>query len=147
MKIQIKIFELLSVEELYEILQLRSEVFVLEQDCLYQDIDGSDSKAWHVLGKEKGKLIAYARYFLPAIYAKEAVIGRLLVQKSFRGKGHGHAVLKASLQAIYELYSTTSVCLSAQQYLIGFYESHGFITHGNGYLEDGIPHILMLKKV
>lgn len=145
MKLLIKEFNELSLEELYEVLQLRSEVFVVEQDCVYQDIDGKDKDALHILGKKDGKIIAYTRCFPPGFYFEEAAIGRVVVSGSQRKFGYGHLILKASVEAIIEYYKTKDIKLSAQQYLTAFYESHGFMQIGDGYLEDGIPHIAMIK--
>ncbi len=146
MEIKIKTFSELNLKELYNILQLRSEVFVVEQDCVYQDIDGKDEIALHVLGKEGDKLVAYTRCFKPGDYFEEAAIGRVIVKEEHRKYGYGHEILKASIQAIEVLYKTGKIKLSAQQYLTGFYESHGFKQIGEGYLEDGIPHIAMVKE-
>lgn len=145
MLIKEKTFEELTTAELYELLQLRSEVFVVEQNCVYQDIDGKDQKALHILGYENNRLVAYTRCFDRNIYFKEAAIGRVLVKKDARDRGFGHDIMKASVEAIRTHYQTDTIKLSAQQYLIKFYESHGFVTVGEGYLEDGIPHIAMVK--
>lgn len=144
MDITIKTFDELTLSELYELLQLRSEVFVVEQDCVYQDIDGKDKKALHILGKKDGALVAYTRCFGPGIYFEEAAIGRVVVHKGQRTYGYGHDIMNASVQAIEKKFCTKKMKLSAQTYLIKFYESHGFITTGEGYLEDGIPHIAMV---
>ncbi len=146
MEILIKTFEELSINQLYQILQLRSEVFVVEQDCVYQDIDGKDQKALHILGYKDDVLVAYTRCFEQGIYFQEAAIGRVIVKENHRKYGYGHQVLEASIKAIKERFNTTKIKLSAQQYLIDFYVSHGFITTGEGYLEDGIPHIAMVKE-
>lgn len=146
MDIKIKTFEELNLHELYELLRLRSEVFVVEQDCVYQDIDGKDEKALHVLGYEGAGLVAYTRVFLPGIYFAEAAIGRVVVRESSRKNKYGHEILKASIKAIEEHYHTQKIKLSAQTYLTKFYESHGFEQTGEGYLEDGIPHIAMIKS-
>jgi ElaA protein len=145
MELLIKNFNELDLGELYEVLQLRSEVFVVEQDCVYQDIDGKDKDALHILGKKDGKIIAYTRCFPPGFYFEEAAIGRVVVKASQRKFGYGHLILKASVEAIIEHYKTKNIKLSAQQYLTAFYESHGFMQIGEGYLEDGIPHIAMIK--
>ncbi|MBZ9730667.1 GNAT family N-acetyltransferase [Salegentibacter sp. JZCK2] len=145
MEILLKTFNELSLEELYQILQLRSEVFVVEQDCVYQDIDGKDQKALHVLGLKEGKVIAYTRCFDKGFYFDEAAIGRVVVKENQRKFGYGHLILKASILAIEERFKTNNIKLSAQQYLTDFYESHGFMQIGEGYLEDGIPHIAMVK--
>jgi len=144
MEITIKKFEELSIYELHDILQLRSEVFVVEQDCVYQDIDGKDEKAIHVIGKKEGKIIAYTRCFPPGFYFEEAAIGRVVVVENQRKFSYGHDIMEASKKAIQKQYQTENIKLSAQQYLIKFYQSHGFEPIGEGYLEDGIPHIAMV---
>lgn len=146
MEIQVKSFEELSIHELYELLKLRSEVFVVEQDCVYQDIDGKDEKALHILGLENGILVAYTRIFSPGVYFSEAAIGRVVVKDSSRKNKFGHAIMEASVKAIKEKFNTSKIKLSAQTYLTKFYESHGFTQIGEGYLEDGIPHIPMIKE-
>ena len=146
MEISIKTFSEFTLEELYQILQLRSEVFVVEQDCVYQDIDGKDQEALHIMGSLKGKIIAYTRCFPPGIYFEEAAIGRVVVASDQRGHRYGFDIMKASVKAIEQNFRTTCIKLSAQTYLTSFYESLGFQTIGEGYLEDGIPHIAMIKK-
>ena len=146
LQLETKTFQELTISELYEILQLRSEVFVVEQDCVYQDIDGKDEKALHILGKKEGKIVAYTRCFAPNIYFEEAAIGRVVVKETERKFGYGHQILKASIEEIQQRYQTTTIKLSAQQYLTHFYETHNFKKIGEGYLEDGIPHIAMLKN-
>jgi len=144
MEITVKAFDELTIYELHDLLQLRSEVFVVEQDCVYQDVDGKDAKAIHVLGKKDGKIVAYTRCFPPGIYFEEAAIGRVVVQRSQRKYSYGHIIMKASIKVIKDKYQTESIKLSAQTYLIRFYESHGFKTTGEEYLEDGIPHVAMI---
>ena len=146
MEITVKTFEELSLHELYQLLQLRAEVFVVEQDCVYQDIDGKDEKALHVLGYEDGKLVAYTRIFPPGIYFKEAAIGRVVVKSNTRKNKFGHEIMRASIKAVEENFNTNTIKLSAQTYLTKFYESHGFEQMGEGYLEDGIPHIAMIRN-
>lgn len=146
LEIHLKSFDELSLAELYSLLQLRSEVFVVEQDCVYQDIDGKDDRALHVLGFDNGKLVAYTRCFAPGIYFDEAAIGRVVVKKSARGKAFAHTILKASIEAVRTRYEAGTIKLSAQTYLTKFYEAHGFGQIGEGYLEDGIPHIAMVKE-
>ncbi len=145
MEIEIKTFEELTTNQLYEILQLRSEVFVVEQDCVYQDVDGKDERALHILGIEEGKLVAYARCFERGDYFDEASIGRVLVRENYRKLGYGHEITKASIKAIKTKYKADKIKISAQTYLVIFYESHGFKTVGDRYLEDGIPHIAMIR--
>lgn len=145
MNISIKIFNELSLSELYQILQLRSEVFVVEQNCVYQDIDGKDDKALHIIGEVNGEIVAYTRCFDKGFYFEESAIGRVVVKDNQRKYGYGHQIMKASIKAIKDHFGTENIKLSAQQYLIKFYESHGFTSIGEGYLEDGIPHIAMVK--
>ncbi|MDX1461471.1 MAG: GNAT family N-acetyltransferase [Marinirhabdus sp.] len=144
MDITVKTFDELSIHELHDILQLRSEIFVVEQDCVYQDIDGKDRKALHVIGRKNQKIVAYTRCFPPGYYFEEAAIGRVVVARNERKHGYGHEIMEASIDAIKKRYGTKNIKLSAQTYLIAFYESHGFKTTGDEYLEDGIPHIAML---
>ena len=100
MEIEVKNFGELSTNELYDVLQLRSEVFVVEQDCVYQDIDGKDDRALHIMGWEDGNLVAYARCFEAGDYFDEASIGRILVRENYRKLGYGHVITKASIEAI-----------------------------------------------
>ena len=137
-------FSEFTVKELYETLQLRSEVFVVEQDCVYQDIDFKDQKALHVLGYKNDKLVAYTRIFKPGDYFNEASIGRVVVQENERKYGYGHDLIKESIIAIEKQFNTATIHISAQRYLEKFYNTHGFVKSGDGYLEDGIPHIKML---
>ncbi len=146
MEILVKNFEELTVFELYDLLQLRSEVFVVEQDCVYQDLDGKDSKALHLIGKKEGKVVAYTRCFGPGIYFEEASIGRVVVESEQRKYGYGHHIMQASIKAIKTHYNAEIIKISAQTYLRKFYESQDFKQVGEGYLEDGIPHIAMIKK-
>ena len=145
MDIKIKDFQRLSLTQLYDLLQLRAEVFVVEQDCVYQDIDGKDANALHVLCFEEDELIGYTRCFSPGFYFEEAAIGRVVVRKEKRNSGYGHELLKASIEAIFTHFNTGKIKVSAQVYLTEFYNSHGFVQTGDSYLEDGIPHIAMLK--
>jgi ElaA protein len=146
MNITVKTFEELNTTELHNILQLRSEVFVVEQHCVYQDLDGKDLKALHIIGEKDTKVVAYTRCFAPGIYFKEAAIGRVVVPQDQRAYGYGHVIMEASKKAVKEHYKTDTIKLSAQEYLKKFYESHGFSQIGEGYLEDGIPHIAMVTK-
>ena len=141
--IYIKEFNELSLEELYYLLQLRSEVFIVEQDCVYQDIDGKDQKSLHVIGKKNNIIIAYTRLFKQGDYFKEASIGRVVVDKAQRQHNYGSQLIKASIIAINKVYKTSSIKISAQLYLENYYKKFGFKSTGNTYLEDGIPHISM----
>lgn len=146
LKVIIKPFSELTTSELYELLQLRSEVFVVEQDCVYQDIDFKDQKALHVIGYKNEKIIAYARIFKPGDYFEFASIGRVVVDKEERKYGYGHIIMKHAIEAIKTYFKETDIKISAQKYLKNFYETHRFIQVGEEYLEDGIPHIGMIKN-
>ena len=139
---EVKEWTELSTGEVENIFSLRSEVFVVEQDCVYQDIDGKDQKAKHVLGKKDGEIVAYARIFKPGEYFKEASFGRAVVKKTERGKGVGDELVKNCLENITE----EEIKISAQSYLKGFYGKHGFKAEGKEYLEDGIPHTAMFIR-
>ncbi|GAB7255732.1 GNAT family N-acetyltransferase [uncultured Polaribacter sp.] len=143
MNIKVKSFNELTVDELYAILQLRSEVFVVEQNCVYQDIDFKDQKSLHVIGFKNEKIIAYTRIFKPGDYFKNASIGRVVVAALERKHSYGHNLMKASIKAIKENFNSDTITISAQKYLQKFYESHNFTKVGEEYLEDGIPHIRM----
>ncbi|MES2486151.1 MAG: GNAT family N-acetyltransferase [Bacteroidota bacterium] len=145
MRIEFKIkpFAALSAAEVYNILQLRSEVFVVEQNCVYQDIDGKDGKALHLIGTFNGEIAAYARLFGPGYYFDNASIGRVVVSPKYRAHKFGHELIKQAIAGIAEHYQTTQITISAQLYLKKFYEGHGFIQDGEEYLEDDIPHIRM----
>ncbi|MEM6720351.1 MAG: GNAT family N-acetyltransferase [Bacteroidota bacterium] len=146
LKITVKSFEEFTIDELYDVLQLRSEVFVVEQDCVYQDIDGKDRKALHVIGSNpEGKIVAYTRLFDAGDYFEKASIGRVVVSEKARAFGYGHDIIKASIEAIKNRYQTAKIKISAQTYLRKFYNSHGFTQIGEEYLEDGIPHIAMIR--
>jgi ElaA protein len=139
---EIKEWSELSIKEVESIFSLRSEVFVVEQDCVYQDIDGKDQKAKHVLGKKDNEIIAYARIFKSGDYFKEASFGRAVVKKTERKKGVGDELVINCLENIKE----EEIKISAQSYLKGFYGKHGFVAKGEEYLEDGIPHTAMFIK-
>lgn len=140
---KIKPFEALSTQELYEVLKLRIEVFVVEQNCIYQDIDGKDSKAIHVLGYYNGDLAAYCRIFDAGYYFDEASIGRVIVSPKYRDKKFGHDLMKVGIQSVEDNFNKKQITISAQMYLQKFYESHGFVKTSEMYLEDDIPHIQM----
>ena len=142
--IKTKKFQELTTEELYTILQLRSEVFVVEQDCAYQDIDFKDQKAYHVLGFKEDKLVAYTRLFKSGDYFKEASIGRVVVSKKERHYNYGYDIMKASIELIRSQFNETDIRISAQCYLKKFYTNLGFNEEGEEYFEDGIPHVSMV---
>jgi len=130
---------------LYEILALRFQVFIIEQACLYEEIDFKDIKATHVYGKDSsGKLIAYLRILEPGVSFEEVSIGRVVVQPDSRKNGIGNALMKVGLKAVRDIYGEIPIRISAQAYLEGFYTSLGFVAQSEIYLEDDIPHIEML---
>ena len=146
MRVFIKTFSELTTKELYQILRLRSEVFVVEQNCVYQDIDKKDEKAIHIFGVSKNIIIAYTRCFQPGAYFKEASIGRVVVQKNQRKLKRGNKIMLDSIKAIETLYHTKLIRISAKCYLKIFYNNLDFYSVGDEYLEDGIPHINMIRK-
>ena len=145
MQVSVKSFNELSTEELYQILRLRSEVFVVEQDCVYQDVDNKDQKALHVIGVKEGEVVAYTRVFKPGDYFDNVSIGRVVVSQDQRKYGLGKQIMQASLAAINQRFPDKSIEISAQSYLLKFYTELGFNATGEEYLEDGIPHKRMLK--
>lgn len=146
MDIIVKHFNQLQTGELYEILQLRLEVFVLEQNCPYQDLDGKDLHCYHVIGKEGSQIIGGSRLVPPGIsYDGYSSIGRVVSHKKFRGTGVGRQIMKQSLTYLESYFPDIPVKISAQSYLIRFYESFGFSKTGDEYLEDDIPHHAMIR--
>jgi ElaA protein len=143
--IKVKTFKELNTQELYNILQLRSEVFVVEQDCVYQDLDGKDEKALHIIGFKKNKVVAYTRVFKPGDYFEYASIGRVVVDQNEREHKYGYDIMNASVEAIKVRYNETKIKISAQTYLKRFYNNLDFFEVGEEYLEDGIPHVGMIK--
>lgn len=146
LNIVIKPFNELSIIELYNLLQLRSEVFVVEQDCVYQDIDRKDQNALHVIGYKNDRIVAYTRLFKPGDYFKASSIGRVVVAKNQRQFKYGYNIMEASIKAIKTHFNVTEIKISAQCYLKNFYNNLEFFEIGEEYLEDGIPHIAMLYK-
>ncbi|MEN9489468.1 MAG: ElaA protein [Bacteroidota bacterium] len=147
MPLQFKImpFNELSAHELYEILRLRIEVFVVEQNCIYQDIDNKDQKALHVLGYYNNELVAYCRLFDAGYYFENASIGRVIVAQKFRNKKWGNNLMVEAIAGVKSYFNKTEITISAQLYLQKFYESHGFVKTSEMYLEDDIPHIQMKR--
>jgi len=144
MKIVFKTFPELSNHELYSILRLRAEVFVVEQDCVYQDVDGRDQDAWHLLGFAGDDLAAYTRILKPGAQHNEAAVGRVVTSPNYRGKKLGKQIFAASILEAQRLFPKQPLRIMAQCYLIKFYEAFGFEVEGDEFLEDGIPHVEML---
>lgn len=140
---KIKPFESLSVAELYDVLQLRSKIFVVEQNCVYLDMDGKDKEALHLLGVFGGKIVACARLFKAGITFDNASIGRVVVNANYRDRKWGHELMQQAITGVQLHFGEHKITIGAQLYLKKFYESHGFVQTGDMYLEDGIPHIEM----
>lgn len=143
MQFVVKAYKNLSVDELYEALKLRCAIFVIEQNCNYQDMDDKDKDAYHLLGYEGTELVAYARLLPQGISYKEASIGRVVVNQQFRKKGSGIELMKKAIEETKSIFNTNEIVISAQSYLERFYGNLGFISEGESYLEDDIPHIKM----
>ncbi len=141
-----KPFERLTAKELYDALHLRSKVFVLEQNCVYLDPDGKDEACFHLLGYVNGRLAAYARIVPPGISYPELSFGRVVSEPDLRGNGLGRQLLHKTLQLCLRHYGDVPVHIGAQSYLRAFYGSVGFEQVGEEYIEDGIPHISMIRQ-
>jgi len=146
MEFILKEFIALSARELFEIYRLRSEVFVVEQNCVYRDIDDKDLSSLHVMLLNNQELIGYCRILPPGSSYKEPSIGRVAVIKTSRGNGSGKLLMKHSLNKTMELFDNQDIVISAQSYLRQFYTELGFTAEGEEYLEDDIPHIKMRHK-
>ena len=140
-----KKFEALTAAELYNILSLRSQVFVVEQNCVYLDTDGNDAASYHLCGWLQNKLVAYCRLMPPGIaYQQEASIGRVVTHASHRKEGYGKLLMQHAIEKTCSLFSVAQIKIGAQQYLINFYNNLGFNPCSQPYLEDGIPHVEMM---
>lgn len=140
----LKSFSDLTTTELYDILQLRNEVFVVEQNCVYQDVDGKDSSSLHLIAYDGGNLIAYCRLVEPGISFEEASIGRVITSQRYRGKGIGVKLIEKAIDHTLEHYNQKKIKIGAQLYLTTFYAKFGFVQTSEVYLEDGIEHIDMV---
>lgn len=139
-------FSELTVEQLYAALILRSDIFVVEQNCVYLDPDGKDRQALHLLGMEEDTLAAYIRLFPPTDIENYIVFGRVVTARTARSKGYGKQLLQEMLNYCDSHYPGVEIKCSAQYYLKRFYESFGFVAYGEIYDEDGIPHIAMNRS-
>lgn len=142
-----KTFQELTVDELYDLLRLRSEIFVVEQTCVYNDLDGLDKSAVHLFNKKEGRIIAYARLLKPGTRFADFSIGRVVVKESERGTGLGIELMEAAKKYIINESGAKKIKISAQSYLQRFYENLGFEVITEMYLEDGIPHYGMAFEV
>lgn len=148
LRFKCKSFDVLNTKELHSILALRAEVFVVEQKCVYQDVDGKDPLALHLIGVVDDEVLAYARIFAQGIaYENYASIGRIVTSPSIRGKKIGHSLVANAIQECKYNYPEQHIKISAQSHLEKFYRTHGFLPTGEAYLEDGIPHIGMTLDV
>lgn len=138
-------FDELSPQHLYALLQLRSEVFVVEQKCLFLDLDGADSQAVHLLGWRDGRLDACARCFPPGVVFPEASIGRIATRMAARGGGLGHQLVREALALVATRWGRQPIRIGAQARLRHFYEEHGFLDMNKPYVEDGIDHLEMVR--
>jgi ElaA protein len=142
-------FKSLTVNELYDIMVLRQEVFAVEQNCAYLDADGKDLHGWHLMGRNtEGVLIAYTRLLPKGIaYPEYASIGRVVSSHLVRGQGFGKILMTESIDKMHALFPGETIKIGAQSYLLKFYESLGFVSTGEEYLEDGIPHTSMVLMI
>ena len=141
----VKPFSEITAIEFHDLIQLRLKVFVIEQNCVYLDVDGKDKKCYHVLCRDgKGKVVATARIVPPGISYTELSIGRVVVDQSLRGTGAGHTLIEKCKEYIKEEFGDVAIRISAQKHLEGYYGKHNFIATGKEYLEDDIPHSEML---
>ena len=141
----LKKFDDLTSSEMYSILQLRNEVFVVEQNCVFQDADNKDQAGYHLMGWRADKLAAYSRILPPGISYEFVSIGRIVTSPAERRNGVGKILMKKSIEAVTKLFGSVAIKLGAQLYLKQFYESFGFVQSSDIYLEDGIEHIEMIR--
>ncbi len=144
MKWKIRRFYQLNNLELYNIMQLRNQVFVIEQNCIYQDADGKDEKAKHIFLKNGHQIVTYLRIFKPGDYFENASISRIVTRPGYRNNGYATEAIFKAIEVICNGWKERFIEISAQTYLIDYYKRLGFNKIGEEYLEDGIPHIRML---
>lgn len=144
MKLICKHFNDLTAKELYEILRLRVDIFVVEQKCPYPEVDGKDLDAWHLWFEDEDGIAGYLRLLAPGVSFKEASIGRVIAKK--RRCGIGSKLMQAGIEKMKEIYGDTDIRIEAQVYAREFYEKAGFVKVSEEFLDDGIPHIEMLRK-
>ncbi len=143
MKVEVKKFNELTLEELYKIFRLRSEIFVVEQECIYNDVDGKDLDSLHVMIKDRGRIEAYLRVIKAGVSYDECSLGRVLVAKEARGKGLAKRIVEEGIECITKRWNENKITIGAQEYLKEFYGSFGFKAVSDVYIEDGIPHLDM----
>ena len=143
---KVRRFEECSVHEMYELLRLRSEVFVVEQDCVYQDLDDLDQQAIHLWKEDGGKAVACTRIFPAGVCYQEASIGRVIVAENHRGGDLGVELMRRSEEVLFGLGECGPIKIMAQSYLLNWYGKQGYVPFGDEFLEDGIPHTDMMKS-
>lgn len=147
MQFLLKHFNDLSVHQLYDALQLREEVFQIEQDCIYKDVDDKDKSCWHLFLYKETELVAYCRLLPEKIsYDAYVSIGRVVSKAKYRRDGYGRQLMQEAMSQMQNLFPGQPIKISAQQYLQKFYESYGFVVEGEWYMEDNIPHIAMILE-
>jgi len=146
MNIQIKQFKEIKADEMYEMLRIRNEVFVIEQKCIYQDCDGKDQKSYHLFCMDNERIVAYLRILEKGISYNEISIGRVLVDSKYRGKGLAREIMSKAIDFIEKHLNEKEIRISAQEYLVNLYKDFGFVIASDEYLEDDIPHIEMIYK-
>ncbi len=143
-------FNQLTLQQLYQMLSLRQQVFIVEQDCPYNDADGLDQQCWHLLGyamvEGDKQLVAYSRIVPAGVKFEQPAIGRVVTSPLVRREGAGRQLMSQSIKALQQLFASNSCRISAQMYLLDFYQGFGFEEVGESYLEDGIPHIDMVRQ-
>ncbi len=143
----LKTFDHLTIDELHDILQLRINVFVVEQNCPYPELDGKDRVAYHFFGQnDQGRIVAYTRIFKAGDYYELPAIGRVVVDARHRGNDTGQELMKGTIEHMKDIFGDSDIKIGAQKYLVGFYEKLGFTSTGKEYMEDGIPHVYMIRK-
>ena len=138
-------FDHLDTRTLYDLLALRTAVFVVEQNCPYQELDGKDAQAWHLMGHQAGQLVATARILPPGASYDSPSIGRVVTDPSARGQGLGVRLMEEALERCRGLFPDRAIEIGAQAHLVDFYSRFGFKPNSDTYLEDGIPHIDMIR--
>ena len=143
---QLKKFKQLELEELYQILKNRVDIFVVEQECAYPEIDGIDPESYHLFKKDQDELVAYARLIPGGVVGDRPLIGRIIVNQDYREQGYGRKLINQAIKVMTEEWKATEIELHGQTYLRDFYQSFGFEETSEPYLEDGIPHVDFIYK-
>jgi ElaA protein len=147
MKFKLKKFNELSVDELYDLLRLRQQIFVVEQNCIYLDADGVDKDCLHLLGLVRGKIVAYARLIPKGYTYKTPSIGRVVIDEKHRGKKYAYLLMEKAIELTKKEFKTKKITISAQLYLKEFYQNIGFKTVGDVYLDCDLPHLKMVLSL